>query len=566
MCPLPAKLTYLGDRMSQFHVSQIETQLRQEYEQEFWKHDLDTPNNLSRLLGRRAVDLVVGANETGNVTIEITDGADDRGIDAIGVDTATNTVVLVQSKWRHDGTGSMSLADVLKFLDGVRSLLGMQAAQEPVHASTETRELIHEVLKTPGAKVRMVTATPASEPLAPAVSAPIEELLGQLNDLEGIEPLATHLHLGQVEFFNALAQEPAAAVNLDVQIQDWGKTNDPIKLFYGRVSAAEIAGWHAEYGSDLFAENIRVVIPRSDINEGILKTVTESAEYLGYYNNGITILARSIEIGPGGLLNRDVGYFKLTGASIVNGAQTVSTLGRVLGSTAEENLGNGFVLVRCIEVPEDNDDVGRKITRFANTQNEVSGQDFTFLDDEQHRLRRELSVIGYEYLIRSAEQPRSTDPSKVIDVRQAAISLACASSIAHAVQAKREISRLFTDTSTYSALFNPNTDVLLMARAVEVVRSVDAALDDIEKASEGARSGVAVHGRRIVAYCILNDIGSAHLRDPEIDFDAQLASLQGNAAAIVDQIVEVFPDASYPGNVFKNQARCSQLLSDAGLG
>ena len=152
---------------------------------------------------------------------------------------------------------------------------------------------------------------------------------------------------------------------------------------------------------------------------------------------------------------------------------------------------------------------GGKITRFANTQNEVSGQDFTFLDDEQHRLRRELSVIGYEYLIRSAEQPRSTDPSKVIDVRQAAVSLACASSIAHAVQAKREISRLFTDSSTYSALFNPTTDVLLLARAVEVVRSVDAALDDIEKASEGARSGVAVHGRRIVAYCILNDIGSA---------------------------------------------------------
>ena len=228
--------------MSKFHVSQIETQLRQEYEHEFWQHDLDDPNNLSRLLGRRAVDLVLGANETGTVTIEITDGTDDRGIDAIGVDTGTNTVVLVQSKWRQDGTGSMSLADVLKFLDGVRSLLGMQAAQEPVHASTETRELIHEVLKTPGAKLRMVTATTASEPLAPAVSAPIEELLGQLNDLEGIEPLATHLHLGQVEFFNALAQEPAAAVNLDVQIQDWGKTNDPIKLFYGRVSAAEIAG------------------------------------------------------------------------------------------------------------------------------------------------------------------------------------------------------------------------------------------------------------------------------------------------------------------------------------
>jgi AIPR protein len=98
----------------------------------------------------------------------------------------------------------------------------------------------------------------------------------------------------------------------------------------------------------LFAENIRVVIPRSDINEGILQTIKTEPDWFAYYNNGITMLAESIEIGPGGALNRDVGYFKLAGASIVNGAQTVSTLGSVLGTEHEPNLGAAFVLVRCI--------------------------------------------------------------------------------------------------------------------------------------------------------------------------------------------------------------------------
>lgn len=62
------------------------------------------------------------------------------------------------------------------------------------------------------------------------------------------------------------------------------------------------------------------------------------------------MIADGITIGLGGTLNRDVGYFTLTGASVVNGAQTVSTLGAARGTDYEQNLGQAFVLVRCIEV------------------------------------------------------------------------------------------------------------------------------------------------------------------------------------------------------------------------
>jgi AIPR protein len=93
-------------------------------------------------------------------------------------------------------------------------------------------------------------------------------------------------------------------VDIELQMLDWGRASEPQRMFYGRVSAAEIAGWFAAHGTDLFAENIRVVIPRSDINEGILDTVKEEPAGFVYYNNGITMLADTIEIGPGGALNR----------------------------------------------------------------------------------------------------------------------------------------------------------------------------------------------------------------------------------------------------------------------
>jgi hypothetical protein len=550
--------------VSQFHVNQIETRIRDLYQADHWVAGLDDVNNLSRLLALHAVHRILGGPEPRQYEVEITDGADDRGIDAVGVDEAAKLVVLVQSKWRQDGTGSMALADMLKFVDGVRSLIGMQAGAEPVNASQEMRNAVRDLLKQPGGRICLVTATTASEPLAPAVVQPVVDLLAQLNDLDGTDPLARHEHLGQAEFFNALAEVPTSAVDLDVQLMDWGKTAEPVKMYYGRVGAADIAKWFQDHGTALFTENIRVVIPRSDINEGILETIRAEPGRLGYFNNGITVLAQSIEIGAAGVLNRDVGYLKLTGASIVNGAQTVSTLGRALGTEIQDNLTSAFVVVRCIEVPANDVDLGRRITRFANTQNEVSTQDFASLDSEQHRLAKELRVLGYEYLLRSGEVP--TLPSQsVIDVRQAAVALACARpTVAEAVIAKREVSRLFSDQKTYATLFNATTHPLRLARAVQVVERVDAVLDAVEQASDGVKAGVAVHGRRAIAHVILRAAGDALLTNPEADFEGFLSEVDAKITTCLDSLVAEFPDSSYPGNLFKNLTRTSAVLMAAG--
>jgi hypothetical protein len=552
--------------LSKFHVSQIETHVRSLYETSRWDQSLDEANNLSRLLALHAVHLTLGSDDDNNRIVEITDGAEDRGIDAIGVDPAVKLVVFVQSKWRQDGTGSMALGDMLKFLQGVRSILGMRAEGEPVHASEATRTAVRNLLTKPGARIRLVTVTTASDVLAPEVELPITELLEQLNDLEGIEPLAAHVHFSQASLFNSISDRTRAAVDIELQMLDWGRASEPQKMYYGRVNAAEIADWYEQHGAELFAENIRVVIPRSDINEGILQTIVDEPQRFTYYNNGITVLAEKIEIGVGGALNRDVGYFKLTAASVVNGAQTVSTLGLAKGGDYESNLGQAFVLVRCVEVPRSEEELGRRITRYANTQNEVSGQDFAFLDQEQHRLVRELQVLGYEYVLRSAEVPKSKDLRKVIELRQAAVALACASpSLGHAVTAKREVSRLFSDNSLYKSLFNPRTDPLRLSRAVRVVAEIDEILDDVERKSEGIEAGIATHGRRAIAHVVLRKLGDKFLTEPESDLDAMLLKLSSDVKGYVTALVDVFPANAYPGNVFKNHTRVALLIKQAGL-
>jgi len=151
----------------------------------------------------------------------------------------------------------MDLAGVLKFLQGTRSLLGMKSDDEPAHASDGTKTAVRDLLKTPGARIELVTVTTASEALSEDVERPISELLEQLNDLQDVEPLASHVHYGQAALFNAISEKIRPSVDIELQMLDWGRASDPQRIYYGRVSAAEIGDWFAEHGTDLFAENIR---------------------------------------------------------------------------------------------------------------------------------------------------------------------------------------------------------------------------------------------------------------------------------------------------------------------
>lgn len=555
--------------MSKFHVDQISNFLTTKYAGLHERTDLDPVNNLSRYLGLYSLDLTLGDDPSAaQRMIEVTDGSRDRGIDAIAVDPVRSLLVLSQSKFRQDGTGGVEVAECLRFVEGVRSLLGARNSGEPVHASAELRAAVRDLLITPSARIELVTVTTGNQPLSPEVLEPITALLDEMNDLEGVDPIMTHVHLGQAELFNSLTGSARAEVDLEVDLLNWGGgTADPLKILYGKVSGADIAKWYQDHRTDLFAENIRVVIPRSEINAGMAETVKNAPERFGYYNNGIVILANSIATSPGGLLNRDVLRVGLNGSSIVNGAQTVSTLGSLLGTEWEQNLSQVFVLTRCIEVPVEDPSLARGITRYANTQNEVSSQDFSFLDEQQHRLARELSLLGYEYVIRQAEQPSADDPSKIIFLRDAAVALACASTdLALAITAKREVSRLFSQTgSEYKRLFNGATDPLVLQRSVLVLRQVDWLLDQISVDASGVELGVAVHGRLVIAHLALKRIGLDSLKNPAWELETGLVELDEYVSELTTMIASVFPENSYPGNVFKNKSRTDELLASAGL-
>ena len=162
----------------------------------------------------------------------------------------------------------------------------------------------------------------------------------------------------------------------------------------------------------LYDKNVRVFLGRTGkTNKGISKTLREEPENFGLYNNGLTIVAREIEVGADGAV-------MLTDPAVVNGCQTTRTLWDTLSEQLREpvatdverieahkswraRLERGSVGVKVVRVApahddslDENDTLLGKITRFTNTQNTIQEKDFIALDRDFRRWKRELAVRG----------------------------------------------------------------------------------------------------------------------------------------------------------------------------
>ncbi|MDB2496358.1 AIPR family protein [Verrucomicrobiales bacterium] len=138
-----------------------------------------------------------------------------------------------------------------------------------------------------------------------------------------------------------------------------------------------------DYGQRLLELNVRSYLQaRGKINGGILETLFEAPERFLAYNNGITIVAEEIDVGP--LNNGDPGIRAIKGLQIVNGGQTTASIhragkgengiARFRGKTAD--LEKVFVQAKVTVIERSQfDTLVPLISRFSNSQNKVSEVD-----------------------------------------------------------------------------------------------------------------------------------------------------------------------------------------------
>ncbi len=111
------------------------------------------------------------------------------------------------------------------------------------------------------------------------------------------------------------------------------------------------------------------------------------------------------------------------------------------------------------------------------------------LDEQQQRLQTELQLDDVRYVYKSGDSIASTDNG--FDLDEATVALACAhQDVALSVQAKREIGKLWEDTSKqpYRTHFNQALSGRRLWRLVQIQRRVDSQLRLLGPKEIGARS------------------------------------------------------------------------------
>jgi len=142
----------------------------------------------------------------------------------------------------------------------------------------------------------------------------------------------------------------------------------------------------------LFGSNLResLITKKSKTFQAMSNTINECPENFWYYNNGITIIARDADIA-----DANDGKVSLRDFSIVNGAQTTSSLGLFLREEKKnqenekiEALKKVYVLARILKVGDEK--MRQDIAIYNNTQNPITSRDMVANRPEQKYLNQWL--------------------------------------------------------------------------------------------------------------------------------------------------------------------------------
>lgn len=179
------------------------------------------------------------------------------------------------------------------------------------------------------------------------------------------------------------------------------------------------------------------------MNDAIRQTAGEDPKHFWYFNNGVTAICDEYVKQPVGGNNTDSGVFEVKKISVINGAQTISSLARAKAEGT--SLNEIFFHLRIISLRETPENFSSDVTTANNTQNDLSPIDFVAADPNQDRIGREASQLGLVYTYRRGDKNPTADTG--FDVREATIAAACASGeLRLAVSAKRYISGLWENT------------------------------------------------------------------------------------------------------------------------
>jgi hypothetical protein len=247
------------------------------------------------------------------------------------------------------------------------------------------------------------------------------------------------------------------------------------KAYSTTVPTSWIHAIYKAHQAKLFSANLRDYLGSKpndkNINNGIKTTASVDGSHFWAFNNGLTALVNNIKITP----KDGTIHLKISGLSIVNGAQTTGAIGSLPAPPSQSSE----VQIRFIECSSP--ETITNIIVYNNSQNRLEVADFRSNDAVQKRLKTEFAKIpdsfysgrrgGNEDIVK---RPKNLLPSD-----------ACVQALAimhqQPIIAYNQKSQVWTDDSLYSRFFSEQTHADHIVFAYSLLRSVEGAKLTLKK-------------------------------------------------------------------------------------
>ncbi len=343
---------------------------------------------------------------------DMTDGADDKQIDAIIIDDDKQTIFVIQGKFIGNGSvDAEPLREVLSSWVQLKDLTKLQEIgniklkrklSEVANAFEDDYKVEFELITTGN-----LTAG-ANKDLAT-----FQEQLVEFGENDTFSSSITVIDNDEIKRrYDFALEKDNPFINHEINLSGSQKMEVEIagtKVVVATIPLKECIKMPGIKDGTLFQKNVRQSLGLSNrVNKGIKQTIySEQHKDFFFYHNGITAICNKLELKENSL--------KLHGFSVVNGGQSLNTI--LSCSERVKQINDTFVLFRFYEIPQRNR--ADNISINTNSQSAVKPRDLRSNDKRVLNIKRQFEQkhnAGYFITKRGEFPPAEKDKNYVLDL------------------------------------------------------------------------------------------------------------------------------------------------------
>ena len=389
-------------------MSTIYTKIQEQIAAEFFKQNFSNDGQRFVAWYLRNIHLR-DMNETRD---DITDGADDKQIDAVVIDNDKSIIYIIQGKFLSGGqVDAEPLREVLSSWMQLRDLDRLQ-----VVGNDKLKRKLSEVAQALDDEYEICFELITTGSLTDAAKNDLETFQIELAKFsENDDWNATISVIDEAELgrrYELALETDNPNINYTLDLSDCKYLTETIagtQVVLAAVPLKDCILFPGVKDGSLFQKNVRQSLGTSNaVNKGIRQTILgDKHRDFFFFHNGITAICNKMEINDKSL--------KMHGLSIVNGCQSLNTI--LSCSEHVKKLDETFVMFRFYEIPQR--ERADRISINTNSQSAVKPRDLRSNDKRVLNLKRSFEIkypSGYFITKRGENAPASSDKNFVIDL------------------------------------------------------------------------------------------------------------------------------------------------------